>query len=90
MSDTPKPFLYELIPCGEDSQDYLFRRIRGKTPAGRVPWGLFINLDDPNPEQALIFVRGNVPPDEIHNKIVKAHAYWDKQIQPHRESGEDT
>ena len=79
-----KPFLYTLIPCGEDNQDYLFKRIRG-SPAdhGSNVWAMHIDTADPNPEQVLVFVQGNVPAAAIHDKLVKAQGYFVRQLQPH-------
>ena len=84
MDNAKLPFCYTLIRCGDDGQDFLFKRIREPTTENYEPhvWAMHMDIEDPNPERVLIFVQGNTHPEEIHDKIVKAHAYFARQIQP--------
>ena len=83
MGEEKRPFCYTLIRCGDDGQDLLFKRIWGSTTGAPNVWAMHMDIDDPSPEHVLIFVEGTADPEVIHDKIVKAHAYFNKQIQPH-------
>ena len=66
MENSKRPFLYTLIPCGDQNQDYLFKRIRGSTTEEHGPniWAMHMDIEDPTPESVLIFVQGTTPPEE--------------------------
>ena len=84
MENSKRPFLYTLIPCGDQNQDYLFKRIWGSPTEEHGPnvWAMHMDIEDSTPESVLIFVRGTTAAEEILDKTVNAQAYFVKQIQP--------
>lgn len=82
MTKKKEPFCYTLIPCGDDGQDLLFKRIRGRTTEASNVWAMHMDIDDLNPENVLIFVQGTVPPEKVHDNILKAHAFFNSRIRP--------
>ncbi|MDE0004963.1 MAG: hypothetical protein OXQ29_19910 [Rhodospirillaceae bacterium] len=94
-----KPFLYVLVRGGPDNQDLNFKRIPGTDPVeflaerlGRNPtapinlWALMLDIDDPTPATALIFINAMgsyaVGAEKIMDEINKAQTYWREQIEP--------
>ena len=78
-----RPFLYTLIPCGDDHQDYLFKRIYSATGYGRNVWAMHIDLDDDTPEQVLMFVQAVLAASDVEERIDRSKDYFLQQLGPY-------
>ena len=78
-----RPFLYTLIPCGDNNQDYMFKRIYSASGYGPNVWAMHIDLDDDTPEQVLIFVQGAVAPTDVEQRIDRSKDYFLQQLGPY-------
>ena len=75
------PFIFQLIRCGEDNQDLLFKRVRGQ-PTGTLDWALHLDIEDPTPATVLIFVQVTTPEDRIVDEVNKAQTFFREQVEP--------
>ena len=78
-----RPFLYTLIPCGDNHQDYMFKRIYSASEYGTNVWAMHIDLDDDTPEQVLVFVQGVVAPTDVEKRIDRSKDYFLQQLGPY-------
>ena len=78
-----RPFLYTLIPCGDNNQDYMFQRIYSASGYGPNVWAMHIDLDDDTPEQVLMFVQGVVAPSDVEERIDRSKDYFLQQLEPY-------
>ena len=78
-----RPFLYTLIPCGDNHQDYMFKRIYSASGYGPNVWAMHIDLDDDRPGQVLMFVPGVVAPTDVEARIDRSKDYFLQQLEPY-------
>lgn len=77
------PFLYVLkVNVEEGRQNLIFQRILDDPSNHAGVWGTHIDVDNPNPENVLIFVRGTVPRENIIDEINKVQTFFREQIEP--------